>query len=115
MKRKPSAGKDLSRSLRSAATPSSRSNPAAAQAVGSARPSGRMDQADSSDESRSGSASRPSVRTNTAQAFKLRTSGGSGAKGFSSSKMPVRSDFSGPPSTPERIQKTAPRTRAAPA
>ncbi len=89
--RNPSAGIDRSRSPRIDAIARAASSAGAAHASGFSRVSGRIDQADSSEESRSGSTSRPSIRRKIAQAFTARSSGGSGASGFSSSKMPVLS------------------------
>ena len=73
------------------------------------------DQADSSAESRRGSAIRPRQRKNTAHALAARASAGSGASGFSTSKMPVAAARIAPPRTAGAQPEDAERTAADPA
>src|SRR5512135_1605914 len=87
--RNPSADGERDRRRESDAIASAATRAGATQKSASRGVSLAKDQADSSDERRSGSAIRPRYRRRTAQALAARGPGFSGASGFSTSKIPV--------------------------
>jgi len=88
-KRNPSAAGERRprRTIAAAASPARRKG--AAQRSGSRGSSSGIDHADSSEERRRGNAIRPRSRKKIAEEFRSRSRDGSGASGFSNSKIPV--------------------------